>query len=334
MPDVTDAPEKSRISPTARGRDPASLSLGDMLDLIDSAFGIEAIMQDKGQDRVETYYRQSRLGYEKLYNDFGAMHLALNDTDSFDEAGYYAQAEAVSQAIAERGAARVLELGAGLAFNARHLARLYPGVEFVALDLMAQHVTRARQLAKGIANLNLVQASFDPIPADLGRFDVIFGVETLCHAADPARVARSIAARANPGARFVMFDPVRKGPLGDYPRDLARATGIYEMTTAVTQGFTPAGTWERALGDAGFTNMVSTDLARQALPGLNRLRELSVKFLTTRKYRMAGKLLPKYMVRNAAAGLLGPYVYFADSYDIEEARGPLAYRRISATLPG
>lgn len=117
------------------------------------------------------------------------MHLALSAGREFRREDYCTQAAFVADLIHETGAKRVLELGCGLGFNMLELARMCPQVEIVGIDLLEQHVRKVRARAREYANASVLVGSHDRLPPEIGTFDIVFAVETLCYAADRPAVA-------------------------------------------------------------------------------------------------------------------------------------------------
>jgi arsenite methyltransferase len=314
---------------------PFPVTLDQALDLIDRHLGIDAMLADQGQDRVAPYYAQSRAGYDRLHSGRGCMHVALNGDGVFHPRGFLSQPGTVGWHIRDIGARRVLELGAGLGFNTRHLAARHPEVDFVALDLLADHVaeTRRRAGAEGLGNVTVTEASFDDLPPGLGRFDVIFAVETLCYATDPARVAAGIATHLAPGGRFVMWDPLAARPLADLPAPMATATRLYALGVALTRGLWRAEDWVAALTGAGLTLRANADQTLPALPGLRHLQDRALQMTGTLRGRLALRALPRYLARNAATALTGPFVCFGPGPLPDLTAGSITYRRIAAEAP-
>jgi len=240
---------------------PLSATLDQVLDLIDRHLGIDAMLADQGQDRVATYYAQSRAGYDRLHSGRGCMHMALNADGVFHPRGFLTQPGTVGWHIGDIGARRVLQLGAGLGFNTRQLARKHPDVAFVALDLLPDHVaeTRRRAQDEGLGNITAIEGSFADLPTGLGRFDVIFAVETLCYATDPTRVAAGIAAHLAPGGRLVMWEPLEARALAILPPTMAQATRLYALGVALTRGLWRPEDWVSALTGAGLTLRANVD---------------------------------------------------------------------------
>ena len=287
---------------------PLPFPLADALARIDKVFGIDRVLADAGRDQTEAYYIQSERGFRTVHSAEGCMHLALNPDGVFDRDGYLTQPRRIAQEITATGARSILELGAGQGFNSLHLARHHPAAQFTALDLMAHHVANATRDAADLPNLRCVQASFEPVPETLGRFDLVFGIETLCHAQDIDRVCRSVAQVLAPGGRLVIFDGYRRSPLEDCAPDIATASRLYEVSTAVAQGFRTAAEWEAALARAGLEVESNEDIGWMARPGLRRLHGLATRFFDDWKLRLAKTMLPPLLVRNAVAGIVGPYV--------------------------
>lgn len=319
-----------RLEQPASSQQSLPLPLSNALELISSFFDLNAILVDSGRDFVRAYYRQSAPGYQWLYTDGNWMHVPLSGGEQLQDEDYCAQADHIRQIASEIGATRILEIGCGLGANLERLATMAPAVELVGLDLMKSHVKNARKRTRHMGNLTFRDSSFEPIPADIGEFDLIFGIETLCYAKDPITVARSIAASLKPGGVVIIFDGHRARDFGSLSPDLIQATHLYELATAVSRGFHISGTWERALSAVGLSVAPTADLTMQTWPGLLKLHTRSIKGFTMQRWRFAARLLPKYFTRNAIAGLLGIHACFGDNPSRKNGRGGVRYERVQA----
>ncbi|MCW1931827.1 class I SAM-dependent methyltransferase [Pararhodobacter zhoushanensis] len=308
-------------------------TLATSLGYVDGAFGIQRILADTGIPIVDTYYRQSLPGYASLYNQWQCMHVALHDTVNTEKQAFFAQASAVSKVLGAGAGQRVLELGCGLGANTLHLAESHPDVDFVAIDLMPEHVKRATLKAQDLPNARFQCASFENLPRDLGTFDVILAVETLCYATNLNRVAAQIAQHLRPGGQIILFDAHRRDNFDSLPADSVTATRLYEITTAVTRGFHTDGAWERAFVKAGLDLTASDDLTAKTLTGLSSLHRRSMKAFTDLKWRLALKVMPRHLARNTVAGLLGYHVCFGGGTQPDPDRGAVRYQRIVARKP-
>jgi len=314
---------------------PFPVTLDQALDRIDRTIGIAGLLANQGQDRVAAYYAQSRIGYDRMHSGQGCMHVALNRDGQFSRKGFLAQPRRVSRHLQQIGAQRVLELGAGMGFNARHLATTHPTVSFTALDLLPAHVDRiARDArAQGIKNLTAVQGSHQDLPPGLGRFDLIFAVETLCYATDPALVAAGIAAHLSPGGRFILFDPLATRDEHTLPPQMAQATQLYRLGVALPRPLWQASDWHQALTGAGLTLLQDLDLTEQALPGLRVLQQRALQMTETPLKRLAFKAMPRHLAGNLATALTGPHVCFGPGPIPDAAAGSIAYRCLIAERP-
>ena len=307
------------------------LTLDAMLALIDRRLGSRAMLADTGQDRIARYYAQSRAGYARVHSAEGCMHVALNPDGVFDRAGYLAQPQAVSDLIAASGARRVLELGTGLGFNSRWLAARHPEVSFTALDLLPAHVAEARRRAQGLANLSVVQGSYDALPETLGTFDAVFAIETLCYTRDPALVAAGLARHLAPGGQFLAFEPLTIP--GTLSPQMDLATRLYWLGVAVTRPVPTAADWAGALAAAGLVPDPALDLTRDAAPGLKVLFDKALRVLNRPGIALALPFLPRYLKRNAATALAGPFVCFGPDAGRAPGQGSVAYLRLGARKP-
>jgi len=224
----------------------------------------------------------------------------------------------------------VLELGCGLGANTLHLAANHPGTDFVGIDLMAAHVTRAAAKARTLPNATFHQANFETLPEDLGTFDVIFAVETLCYARALDRVAGGIARLLRPGGRLVIFDAHRRAGFEAASADVVTAARLYEVATAVTRGFHPEGSWDSQLSQAGLTVETSADITARTCQGLATLHHRSMKVFRDPKWRLALRVMPRYLARNVVAGLVGYHVCLGDGPEPDPMAGAVTYQKIVA----
>lgn len=305
----------------------------DSLALIDDIFSIDAMISFSESDFVGKYYRQSIPGYSRMYNPWQCMHVALQGDGVSEEDGYFFQADAAAMLIPGRPGARVLELGCGLGANIRYMAENHPDVEFVGLDLIKEHVARARKSGKAQSNASFVCASFDAPPDTIGSFDVIFAVEALCYAQSLDTIARNALRLLRPGGHLVLFDAHRKTHFESLPEPVSVATRLYEIATAVSNGFHTVGTWETAFKAAGFKGVVTEDMTSLTLQGLTKLHRRSLKAYVDPKWRFALKVMPQLFARNTVAGLLGYHVCFGDGDQPDPANGAVAYQKIVACRP-
>jgi len=202
-------------------------------------------------DVVEYYTRTTFMDYRLLEFATGsnAMHSKLAPRARLPfEAGHLRQ---LLYVLGHTGSAckNVLEIGSGKGGNSIFLAHLLPHVNFVAVDLVPDHVRFAAGAA-GAANLtNLAFVLGDassglpacppaiPGAADRG-FDLIFGIESLCHLDTPAKMSGFMGA-AGPalrdGGKLVIVDGFRSGRFDQLHG--ANAADVREAMNLAESGF-------------------------------------------------------------------------------------------------
>ena len=104
---------------------------------------------------------------------------------------------------------RILEVGCGKGFNSVYLASQCPARNFVGIDLTPLHVALAQKAGQALANLRFARGNFQQLDFPDHSFDLVFGVETLCHASDVAEVYAELFRVLRPGGRVVIFDGYR-----------------------------------------------------------------------------------------------------------------------------
>jgi len=312
---------------------PFAMPLSEALGHVDRVFGIDSILADEGQDIVAPYYVQSEPGYKRVHSEKGCMHMALNPDGVYTAEGYFTQIRDVAYQIRQVQGTRVLELGSGMGFNTIALAPDHPDVQFTGLDLMAHHVKIATKDAAHLKNASFRQGSYTDIPENLHGADVLFGLETLCYATNLDAVAAQIAAAMAPGGRFVMYDGFRRADFDAAPEDVRTAARLFEVTTAVTGGFHMIEAWQAALTRAGLVVLRSEDLTDQSIAGLRYLHNRSARFFHSWKYRLLRPFLPKYLIRNAVAGLVGPYMIEGAGPKSGDTQAAITYSVLMAEKP-
>lgn len=156
---------------------------------------------------VPHYYQQVNRYYRKLHSADGAMHMPVetNAKETHIEKLQF-QANRAAELITENQCAKVLEVGCGMGYNLHHLARLFPSVDFVGLDLSESNLAHARRGATALDNVSWIKYDFNqPLPK-AEKYDLILAVETLCYANDLGQTLEHLSAQLNPGGEILIFD--------------------------------------------------------------------------------------------------------------------------------
>ncbi len=114
--------------------------------------------------------------------------------------------------LAQGRAIRVLELGSGPGFLAKHMLEALPAIEYVALDFSpAMHALAVQRLGALAERVRFVERSFrDPSwPQGLGRFDAVVTLQAV-HELRHKRHAAGLHAQARqvlvPGGSYLVCD--------------------------------------------------------------------------------------------------------------------------------
>lgn len=260
------------------------------------------LLEGRGEDEGEVacYYEQSRWAYRLLHTSTGAMHLALNPDGAFDKDGFLGQAREVERSIGP-DTESVLELASGNGYNLCHLAERHPHTSFTGVDLVPAHVATARAKAEGLQNIRFLVGDFQRLPFDAEGFDIVFVVESLCHATDLDRALEEAHRVLRPGGLFVVFDGWRATNFGELPADMRRAALATERAMSVGRP-QELDDWLGAVTGAGFEVVENRDLTRQVLPTVRRLERIARVILRRpRLARAVQRTLPERFLMNAIA---------------------------------
>ena len=208
-------------------------------------------------NEVKTYFAMTTdRDYVFLERIMGpGMHTRIGDDDErqydFVEIGH---------------ATHVLEIGCGRG-HSQALARRYPNVHFTCVDILTRHIDIAKEAATGLSNIEYYQADATANLSWLGlrKFQVIFGVESLCYMGNRDMMTHFIEqtrALLAPEGRLVIVDIFRRGNFTEAKPDNQIATLIAEYGFFCTNMPTKED-WTEVVGVAPRANI---DLTAEALP--------------------------------------------------------------------
>lgn len=238
--------------------------------------------------RVARYYRWlDRLSWfreQRGEAGHGALpvHRALTDPDGGPPSTDVVH-RLMLDGLALPAAPRVLDAGCGYGASMLHLAPRLGG-DWTGLTLSAVQAARGMAVVaeRGLArSIRIEVASYDArLP---GRYDLIYGIESLIHAQDPAATVRNLAASLAPGGHLVVVDdmPAEAMPAQAAAR-LARFRRFWRCPVAPSrQG------WIDAFTAAGLSLVAERDLnpllrVRGMAEVAPRLRELERRALLPR----------------------------------------------------
>jgi tocopherol O-methyltransferase len=165
-------------------------------------------------EAIVSYYDETWIDYRALWlnRDNLAVHFGYTDAST---RGHTDALKNMNRVLAERvqiqPGERVLDAGCGVGGSSLWLAA-ERGAEVIGITLVARQVTMARHYAaqRGLAErASFEQADFTATPFPDASFDIVWAVESLCHAPDKAAFYREAARLLRPRGRVVVADFVR-----------------------------------------------------------------------------------------------------------------------------
>lgn len=284
------------------------LSLAQCLDVIAKHFDLEAIAERKvDASGVLEYYRLCDRGYRLFHSKEGAYHVALNSGDEFTTAGYLGQVTLIAERLRDLSAKQVMEVGSGTGYNLRHLAAQLRHMQFLGVDLSAEHVAMARHEASPLQNVTFEQGDFHQLRFEDDSFDALLAVECLCQGTDWQGAVRELQRVLRPQGTLIVIDCFRRDSLKPYDENLQLAAKLVEKTMAVDQ-FAQLDAWLDHAAEEGLALMEQLDLSAEISHNLARFYSLSRRFfkmpLAARAFL---KAFPQRLLENAISGMLMPF---------------------------
>jgi tocopherol O-methyltransferase len=228
-------------------------------------------------EAIVSYYDETWIDYRALWlnRDNLAVHFGYTDAST---RGHTDALKNMNRVLAERvqiqPGERVLDAGCGVGGSSLWLAA-ERGAEVIGITLVARQVTMARHYAaqRGLAErASFEQADFTATPFPDASFDIVWAVESLCHAPDKAAFYREAARLLRPGGRVVVADFVRVAR----PVDPIGEKLLHEWLEgwAVPDIDTP-GEHLGHLAAAGFAEPRLDDVTAHTRPSLRRLYRMA-----------------------------------------------------------
>lgn len=166
-----------------------------------------------------SFYRERRAAGEQVH----PVHRALADPEGGPPSPLVIH-RLMLAGLALPAAPRVLDAGCGYGATMLDLAPRLGG-DWTGLTLSPEQAARgnAAVAAAGLADrVRVAVRSYDAPPE--GPFDLIYGIESLIHSADPAATLRGLAARMAPGGYLLVVDDMPEPGLP--PDPAARLAGF------------------------------------------------------------------------------------------------------------
>lgn len=233
--------------------------------------------------------------------------MALSSDGEFKKSDYFRQADEVGEILERIESANtksVVEVGCGRGFNIRYLAQRFPDANFVGVDISDRNIRAAEKDLRGLANVSICRDDFQSLSEiPDGSVDVVFAVETLCHATDMEKALEAITRKLKINGKLIVFDGFRND-VDETIEDVRKAVTYAEKAMAVPR-FWNAPEFIRLGNNAGLVVEDFDDRSAEIMPNLVRLSDLAKGFFKIGPVsRMLMSIIPRGLVANSVAGLL------------------------------
>jgi cyclopropane fatty-acyl-phospholipid synthase-like methyltransferase len=227
--------------------------------------------------KVRAYYDQTWLDYRLLWLNRRnlAIHFGYWDEKTRSHSQALTNLNVVLASALQIGEGEaVLDAGCGVGGSAVWLAEHY-SVTVIGITPVPSQVERARQFAHqrgvaGRASFELQDYTRTAFPS--GSFDVIWAMESLCHAHDKAAFFREAARLLRPGGRLGVIEYLRRSrPLPPGGEGLLQS---WLSGWAIPDLLTP-GEIREACAAAGFSEIKLRDITENVRPSLRRLHRIA-----------------------------------------------------------
>lgn len=233
------------------------------------------------KDHIVAYYDQCQSDYSLFWDleRSRALHAGYWDASTRSLAdALQRENEVLAEMAAIKASDKVLDAGCGVGGSACFLAEKY-SCHVTGISLSQRQIQDARSYAakKHFAiTPEFIVADFTQTPFGDASFDVIWGIESICHAQDKAAFAREAYRLLKPGGRLVVADgfALRSHFEKKDSQNMRRwlyGWGVDALETVAA--------FHTHLAEAGFQAIRSQDITDHVRPSSRRLYWISMPAL-------------------------------------------------------
>lgn len=200
-----------------------------------------------------------------------------------------------------------MELATGRGATSAYLAKKYPGIEFLGIELSQGQLDFSQKKAKKWLNYQPSLGDYH----DLSRYadcsiDIVFVIEALCYSEDKVRVLSEVKRVLKEGGIFIIFDGYIKKTRSAMTEEELIAVRLTETGMAVNT-FEDYPSLLSKAKSLGFSVDSSEDVSKFIMPTLRRFENLAIRFFRhPRSAKIITRVFSKEFAYNAVSGLLMP----------------------------
>ncbi len=228
--------------------------------------------------RIRAYYDETWLDYRMLWLNpqNHAIHFGYWDEHTRSHAqSLLAMNRMLASHLGIRSGQRILDAGCGVGGSAVWLAKTYD-VKVVGITPVASQIARARRYAReqGVADrVSFEQQDYTRTAFPDASFDVVWAMESLCHAPEKRLVLAETRRLLRPGGRLGILEYMRTRR----PHASAGETLLHSWLSGwAIPDIATAREWLEWTRDAGLRDAQLIDITPNVRPSLRRLYRLAV----------------------------------------------------------
>ena len=228
--------------------------------------------------RICAYYDQTWLDYRMLWlnSQNRAIHFGYWEKHTRSHAqSLLAMNRVLANSLGIRSGQRILDAGCGVGGSAIWLAKTYD-VQVVGITPVASQVARAHRHAheQGVADqVSFEQQDYTHTAFPDASFDVVWAMESLCHAPEKRLVLAEARRLLRPGGRLGMLEYMRTSR--PYTETDAALLHSWLSGWAIPD-LASAQEWLEWIQEVGFHNVQLLDITSNVRPSLRRLYRLVI----------------------------------------------------------
>jgi len=232
-------------------------------------------------ERIHAYYDETWGDYRWLWlspRNY-AIHFGYWDENTHSHAqSLLNMNRALAERIGIQPGQRILDAGCGVGGSSLWLARTYD-TKVTGVTLVASQVERARQFAQEqgeAGRVSFEQQDYAHTTFPDASFDVVWAIESACHAPDKRAFVQEARRLIKPGGRLGMVEYMRESrPL---PTDADEALVHSWLSGWAIPDIASAAEWTGWAQEAGFADIGVTDITPHVRPSLHRLYRMTQTF--------------------------------------------------------